>query len=102
MPKSRRRPKKNNTVRNILLVIVLVLVVVLGGIFGYGYINLQPVGDGSNTIDFQIEEGSDFDEVLNDLEDQNSGWDRVIPASVVALAGGAPPRPLYDDSICYS
>ena len=46
MPKSRRRPKKNNTVRNILLVIVLVLVVVLGGIFGYGYINLQPVGDG--------------------------------------------------------
>lgn len=29
MPKS-RKPKKNNTVRNILLVIVLVLVVVLG------------------------------------------------------------------------
>lgn len=71
MPKSRRKPKKNNTVRNILLVIVLVLVVVLGGIFGYGYINLQPVGDGSNTVDFQIEEGSDFDAVLNDLEDQN-------------------------------
>ena len=66
----KRKPQKKHTGRNIFIVIIVILLLAIAGIAGYGYISLQPVGDGSKKVEFEIKEGTDFDKVLKDLQDQ--------------------------------
>lgn len=62
------KPKKSHKVRNTLLILLLVLLIVTSGFFGFGYFQLQPVGEGQNVVTFEIKEGESFDSVLKGLE----------------------------------
>ena len=63
-----RKVNKKRRFRRILLLIVLAIVLCVGIIFGFYTMNLKPVGDGENKVDFEISEGATFDQVMDSLE----------------------------------
>ena len=60
------RKSKNKHRPVIIVVLILVIFVVACG--GYYFYELTPISDGSKTIDFAIQEGESYDNVLNNLE----------------------------------
>ncbi len=69
-------PKTNNKKRKPLwprIMMIIVLVLGIGGIgtFLYVRMNLEPVGNGEETVSFEITEGESFDSVLQALQDQH-------------------------------
>lgn len=68
MPKAKR--KRRFRVGRFILLIFAVLVILGIAAFGYGYFNLQPRGNGTKEIEFEIEEGESFDSVLRSLQEQ--------------------------------
>ena len=69
MPKQRK--KRKALWPRILLIIVLLLGIAGIGTFLYIRMNLEPVGNGEETISFEITEGETFDSVLTSLEEKN-------------------------------
>lgn len=69
MPKQRK--KRKALWPRILLIIVLLLGIAGIGTFLYIRMNLEPVGNGEETISFEITEGETFDSVLSSLEEKN-------------------------------
>lgn len=67
MPKKIKK-KKRHVVRNIFLILILLIVLAIGGGVFYYFHNLSPVGDGTNKVTFEIEEGDTYDTVLTNLE----------------------------------
>ncbi len=65
----RKSKNKRARRRRKLLLCFVVLVVFVIGLFGFYSYQLSPVGDGTNEVLFEIEDGQTYDEVLNNLED---------------------------------
>ncbi|MBP3853695.1 MAG: endolytic transglycosylase MltG, partial [Erysipelotrichaceae bacterium] len=68
MPKKRRR--KNNIGRR-LLILALGLCVLIGGPIVFYQSQLRAVGDGSRNVEFDIEKGATFNDVVDDLKEEN-------------------------------
>lgn len=83
MRKVKVKEKKSHKVRNTFIVLFVLLLIAAGGVCGYGYVNLQPVGTGANKVEFKIEEGQSFDSVLEELESKQI----IKSASITKLYG---------------
>lgn len=66
-----KRKKKNNRLKLIFIGFILCLLCVVAFSTFYFLRGLRPVGDGSNKVQFEIEQGESFDQVLSRLEDKS-------------------------------
>lgn len=66
----RNSKKKNSKIKYIFLLVILIVVISSVGSFFFYNSQLQACGDGSKTIQFEINEGEDIGSVLNRLESE--------------------------------
>ena len=66
------KPKRKRTFHfgRLRLVVALFLLVIAGGLAAYGYVSLQPAGNGNKEVEFEVAEGESFPSVLANLEKQ--------------------------------
>lgn len=67
MPKN--NTKKGGVLKGILIFLLLLIIGVAIALGLYTRSCLQPIGDGSNTVVVTVQEGSSFDDVLNELKE---------------------------------
>ena len=65
MPKKRK--KKKGFFRK-LIVLLLILVLLGGGSYGFYHFQLRPTGDGTRIVEFDIEQGESFNQVVHNLK----------------------------------
>ena len=65
MPKKQK--KKKGFLRK-FIALLLVLVLLGGGSYGFYYFQLRPTGDGTRIVEFDIEQGENFNQVVHNLK----------------------------------
>lgn len=71
MMKMLKKRKKKKSFLKRLIGLILFLVLLCGGTFGVYHYQLRPTGDGSRIVEFDIEKGQTFDQVLHHLKEED-------------------------------